>query len=92
MSDLVVGPTKITGTLKDTKPNEPKQFSTYRVPPDLADKLTAAKLTFSGEPPPGVLVSILGWLLPSLGFLVLWMFMIRPMTGQAAAWAGGLAG
>jgi cell division protease FtsH len=92
VSDLVVGPTKITGTLKDTKPGEPKQFSTFRVPPDVADKLTAAKLTFSGEPPPGVLVSILGWLLPSLGFLVLWMFMIRPMTGQSGGMGGGLGG
>jgi cell division protease FtsH len=92
VSDLVVGPTKITGTLKDTKPGEPKQFSTIRVPPDVADKLTAAKLTFSGEPPPGVLVSILGWLLPSLGFLVLWMFMIRPMTGQSGGMGGGLGG
>jgi cell division protease FtsH len=88
VSDLVVGPNTITGTLKDTKPGEPQRFSTFRVAPDVADKLTAAKLTFSGEPPPGLLVSVLGWLLPSLGFLVLWMFMIRPMTGQS----GGMGG
>ena len=88
VSDLVVGPNTITGTLKDTKPGEPQRFSTFRVAPDVADKLTAAKLTFSGEPPPGLLVSVLGWLLPSLGFLVLWMIMIRPMTGQS----GGMGG
>jgi cell division protease FtsH len=91
VSDLVVGPARITGALKDTKAGEPSRFSTVRVPPDVADKLTAAKLTFSGEPPPGVLASVLGWLLPSLGFLVLWMFMIRPMSGQAGM-GGGLGG
>jgi cell division protease FtsH len=94
VSDLVVGPNRITGMLKDAKSNEPSRFSTYRVPPDLATRLTAAKLTFSGEPPPGLLTSILGWLLPSLGFLLLWMFMIRPMTGQGigGGMGGGLGG
>jgi cell division protease FtsH len=90
VTDLVVGPTTITGTLRDAKPNEPKQFSTFRVPADLADKLTAAKLAFSGEPPPGLLLTILGWIVPSLGFLLLWMFMIRPMTGQGMGGIGGL--
>jgi cell division protease FtsH len=87
VSDLVVGPNAITGTLKDAKANEPQRFSTYRVPPELADRLTKAKLAFSGEPPPGLLVTMLGWILPSVGFLLLWMFMIRPMTGQGL---GGL--
>jgi len=87
VSDVVVGSSQVTGTLKDAKPNEAQRFSTYRVPADLAGKLTNAKVDFSGEPPPGLLVSALGWLLPSLGFLLLWMFMIRPMTGQGM---GGL--
>jgi cell division protease FtsH len=82
VTDLVVGSTQITGTLKDTKPDEPQHFLTYRVPPDLAAKLTAAKLPFAGEAPPSLLVSALGWLLPAAGFLLLWMVMIRPMTGQ----------
>ena len=30
---------------------------------------------------------MLGWILPSVGFLLLWMFMVRPMTGQGL---GGL--
>jgi cell division protease FtsH len=90
VSDLVVGQSKITGTLKDAKVNEPKQFTTYRVAPELADKLAAAKLPFSGEPPPGFLVTVLGWILPSLGFLLLWVLMIRPMTGQGMG--GGLGG
>lgn len=87
VGDLVVGTSKITGTLKDAQPNQPGRFTTYRVPADLAGKLTGAKLEFSGEPPPGLLATVLGWLLPLLGFLMIWMFMIRPMTGQGV---GGL--
>jgi cell division protease FtsH len=90
VSDVVVGSTKITGTLKDAKPNEPRRFATFRVPPDVADKLAAAKVAFSGEPPPGLLMTVLGWVVPSLGFLLLWMFMIRPMTGQGMGGLGGL--
>jgi cell division protease FtsH len=90
VDELVIGQTTITGTLKNAKADEPKRFSTVRVPPEIADKLVADKLTFSGEPPPGMLASVLGWLLPSVGFLLLWMFMIRPMTGQGLG--GGMGG
>ena len=85
------GANQITGTIKNAQPNEPKHFSTFRVPPELADKLTAAKLPFSGEPPPGCWSRYLGWILPSLGFLLIWMFMIRPMTGQGG-FGGGIGG
>ena len=90
VTDLVVGQTAITGTLKDAKPNEPSHFSTYRVDPGLAERLASAKVAFSGEAPPNFLVTTLGWMLPSLGFLLLWMFMIRPMTGQGMGGLGGL--
>jgi cell division protease FtsH len=88
VSDLVVGQNQISGLLKgESRPNEPQHFSTYRVEPELAQRLTKANLTFSGEPPPGLLVTVLGWILPSVGFLLVWMYMIRPMTGQGV---GGL--
>ncbi len=88
VSDLVVGPTTITGTLKDAKPTELRHFSTVRVEPSLADSLAKGNLTFSGEPGPGLLQSVLGWLMPTLGFVFLWMFLIRPMSMGHGA--GGL--
>ncbi len=82
VTDLVVGENQISGTFKDPGPNEPKFFSTYRVPADLADRLAKAGVPFSGEVSAGALGSLLGWMLPSLGFLLIWMYMVRPMTGQ----------
>lgn len=88
IADLVVGPKKITGTIKDAKPDEPQHFSTIRVDPSLAETLVKDNVTFSGEPEPGLLITLLGWLMPSLGFVLLWMLLVRPMTmGQGA---GGL--
>lgn len=89
VTDIVVGTTEITGTLKAAKPGEPQHFQTIRVPAEIAAELSRAKLPYSGEPPPGLLVQVLGWLMPTLGFVVLWMVLIRPMAmGQGGA--GGL--
>ena len=39
VTDLVIGPTRITGTLKDAAAGEPRRFSTVRVDPQLAATL-----------------------------------------------------
>lgn len=98
VTDIVVGSTTITGTYKAAEaptaagttsapPTEPQHFQTYRVPPELAAKLTKDKLPFSGEAPPSVLATALGWILPTVVFVLLWMFLIRRMAGQGM---GGL--
>ena len=85
VTDIVVGPTTISGTLKDAGEKDPQHFITNRVDPALADTLAKDNLTFSGEAGPGIVATVLGWLMPTAGFLLLWMFLIRPMTGQAAS-------
>lgn len=101
VTDLVVGPDQITGTYKEpevkTAPSgsetaaaasQPQHFVTQRVPQDLADTLSKKNLSFSGQSGPGLLSTVLGWLMPTLGFVLIWMFLIRPMAmGQGA---GGL--
>ncbi|PMS19670.1 cell division protein FtsH [Trinickia dabaoshanensis] len=85
VTDLVVGPIRITGTFKDAPKGTPQHFSTLRVDPALAQSLSSEKLTFSGEPEPGIWPTILGWLMPTIGFVLVWMFLIRPMSmGQGA--------
>jgi cell division protease FtsH len=88
VTDLVVGPTEISGTFTEPAQDGVRHFSTIRVPDDIGEKLQAAGIPFSGQPAPGLLQSILSWLLPTLGFVILWMFLVRPMAmgGQA----GGL--
>lgn len=71
-----------------TAASQPQHFVTQRVPQDLADTLSKKNLSFSGQPGPGLLQTVLGWLMPTLGFVLIWMFLVRPMAmGQGA---GGL--
>jgi cell division protease FtsH len=92
VTDLVIGPSQITGTYKDVtakdvEAGKPQHFSTLRVEPGLAQELAKDNLAFSGEPSPGLLPTILGWLMPAIGFALVWMFLIRPM-----AMGGGAGG
>ncbi len=94
VTDLVIGPEQITGTYKEsqattpsgqaTAESEPQHFVTQRVPQELADTLVKKNVSFSGQPGPGLLITVLGWLMPTLGFVLLWMFLIRPMAGGQA--------
>jgi cell division protease FtsH len=87
VTDLVVGTDQITGTYKAPVDKNVPHFVTNRVDPGLVQTLAKGNPTFSGEAPPGLLQTVLGWLMPALGFVLLWMFLVRPMTGQGA---GGL--
>ncbi|RUW72129.1 ATP-dependent zinc metalloprotease FtsH [Mesorhizobium sp. M4B.F.Ca.ET.049.02.1.2] len=88
-TDIVVGPDRIIGTYKapDGGQSQTQHFVTDRVPQDLAETLSKKNVTFSGEPGPSLFQTVLGWLLPTLGFIFLWMFLVRPMSGHGA---GGL--
>jgi cell division protease FtsH len=81
VTDLVIGATQITGTFKEPADKDIPHFVTNRVDPGLAETLAKAKLTFSGEAGPGLFTLVLGWLMPTVGFILLWMFLIRPMAG-----------
>ena len=87
VDDLVVASDHITGRLKDAPPNQPNRFTTVRVDTALAEDLSKAKVTFSGQPGPGLLVTVLTWFAPTLLFLLLWMWMIRPLS---SGMGGGL--
>ncbi len=83
VDDLVVGPGRITGSIRNADKGTAGRFATERVDLGLADMLTQAGVRFAGEPEPGLFQRVLSWVLPSLIFIGLWMFLLRPMTGGA---------
>jgi cell division protease FtsH len=91
VKDLVVGPTRITGTYVPAKEGEPERhFTTVRVDGQIVDELTKRNIKFSGQPEPGLFENLLSWLLPSVGFILIWMFLFRPMmSGQGGLMAIG---
>jgi cell division protease FtsH len=81
VKDLVVGPTRITGAYVPSNEGEPeKHFTTVRVDAQIADDLTRRNIKFSGQPEPGLFENLLSWLLPSVGFILIWIFLLRPMA------------
>ncbi len=79
---------RVTGRLKEKLPDGRILFSTTSVPPDLAKLLHDNGVTFTGSVA-GFWSSLLGWLLPTLGFFALWVFFFRRTVGNMGA-GGGL--
>jgi cell division protease FtsH len=88
VENIVVGPTQIKGTFKEPADKNVPQFVTDRVDPNLAETLEKYHVPFSGEPGPGWLPTVLGWLMPAIAFGLIWFFLVRPMAMGAGA--GGL--
>jgi cell division protease FtsH len=78
----------IQGTLKKAEKDGLKQFVTTRVTPDLAARLDQHHVTYFGEVPSTWLPDILSWVLPTLLFFGVWMFVIRRFGQQGVG--GGL--
>src|SRR5579863_940952 len=91
LKDNKVGKVAITqnyiqGSLKKPEPDGLVNFVTGRVAPDLAKKLDAHDVTYTGVVESHWLRDLLSWVLPAIFFVGIWMFAIRRM-GQ-----GGLGG
>jgi cell division protease FtsH len=86
LDELIIGRTQIIGAYKNPAEGSPKHFVTQRVEPQLPDSLSTAlaakNVKYTGEPEPGIIQGLLSWLLPMVGFLALWMFVVSPMTAK----------
>jgi cell division protease FtsH len=82
VDEVVVGPTAIYGQLKAPKGQQPKQFRTVRVDPQLVGELQQYGVRFSGAVPNTLLRDLLSWIVPVLLFFGLWAFLFRRMANQ----------
>jgi cell division protease FtsH len=87
IAEIRVGEQQISGTFKTPQDGQKTHFVTARVEPGLAGELGRHDVRFYGAPDSGFLKTVLGWLLPTLGFVLLWLFLVRPMMERQA---GGL--
>src|SRR5262249_35918983 len=77
IAEVQVGQDYIQGKLKDPQEGHPQQFVTIRVAPELADKLIAHQVKFSGEVENTLLHEVLSWVLPVLLFFGIWILLMR---------------
>ncbi|HEY7959725.1 MAG TPA: ATP-dependent zinc metalloprotease FtsH, partial [Sphingomicrobium sp.] len=80
----------IQGTLKKPEKDGLKQFVTTRVTRDLAARLDQHHVTYFGEVPSTWLPDLLSWILPTLLFFGVWMFVVRRF-GQRGLGGGLMA-
>lgn len=78
-----VAQNKIKGVLKQPEKNGVKQFATTRVDPALASELDKHEVTYFGEAPSTWLPDVLSWILPTLLFFGVWMFVVRRFAQQS---------
>ncbi|MBM4255505.1 MAG: ATP-dependent zinc metalloprotease FtsH [Deltaproteobacteria bacterium] len=91
IEEIRIGPDSIRGKLTEAPEGHPKQFVTVRVDPNLADKLATHKVKFSGEIEDTFLHDLLSWVLPTLLFFGLWIFLMRRFAQREGLGGGFLA-
>lgn len=81
ISEIVVSATHITGTLKEPKEGEKKQFMTVRLESDLAKELAPHNVKVTRAIDNTIFRDLMSWILPVFIFFGLWTFLGRKMGG-----------
>jgi len=87
---LTVAGDTIRGVFKKPEADGTTGFTTLRVPPDIAVELSKHGVEFSGAASGSPLGTLLGWVLPPLLFVGVWLVASRYMMGGRGG--GGLLG
>jgi len=81
LDEIAISKDHIEGKLK--QPLDGRDFFvTTRVDPTFADELAKYKVKFSGEIQSTFLSDLLSWVLPTLFFILIWMFFVRRMAAK----------
>lgn len=91
VAEVAVREEVITGTFKDKKDGQEMHFVTVPVRSDLAQILSKYDVKFYGERQSGLIKSLMSWVLPTLLFVLIWVFVIRRMGGMGMGGDGLMA-
>ena len=87
VKSVVVSGDSLTGETTEPDASGKIAFMTERVPADLAAKLAEHHVAYSAAPPAGFLTTVIGWVLPPLIFVGIWMLALRGM-GKGGGFRG----
>ncbi len=89
VAEVVVFPDRLVGELRQPLPDGRRQFVTLRVDPDLAARMTQHGVKVSGGVQTTFFRDLLGWVLPALVFVGIWLFLSRRLA-ERGGFGGGL--
>jgi cell division protease FtsH len=87
VKDITISRDTIVGTLKEPAKDQKPHFSTVRIDPGFAETLSRYGVEFKGVSENNLFSTILSWIIPSIIFIVIWMYVVRRMGEQ-----GGMGG
>jgi cell division protease FtsH len=87
IKDIAVSRDAIVGTLKEPVKDQKPHFSTVRIDPGFAETLSRYGVEFKGVSENNLFSTILSWIIPSVIFVVIWMYIVRRMGEH-----GGMGG
>lgn len=90
VAKVVIAGDVLRGEYKEKQADGATGFVTQRVPSDVAAELTKRGVEFSAAPATGTLMTMLGWILPPLLFVGIWLGASRLMSGGGGG--GGMFG
>jgi cell division protease FtsH len=92
LGEIAISDTEITGTFKQPKKGQPKNFSTMRVDDSFAQVLARSGATVTGEKSGGIIDNFFSWLLPTLGVVFVWFLVLRGFASGAGGFGAGALG
>lgn len=87
VKDLSVSRDTILGTIKEPGKDQKPHFSVVRIDPAFAETLSRYGVEFKGVSENTLFSTILSWVIPSVVFVLIWMYVVRRMGEQ-----GGMGG
>ncbi len=88
VSEIAITENAIQGTLKKPLEDGRQKFVTTRVDPSLAKDLSQYDVKFTGVVENTLLRDILGWVLPAVIFVGIWIFAMRKFAGKQGMGGG----
>jgi len=87
VAEVTVTSTQIRGKLKEADSNEPQQFVTTRIDPNLSKDFEGTDTKVYGLFETNFFYDLLAWIVPAVAFFAIWFFMMKRMGG-----GGGIGG
>ena len=80
LTKLIIGPEKVSGTMKEKDKKPDQQFATVRVDdPNLVKELDEHKVSYSGLYDNKFMSTILSWIIPIGIFFLIWRYAMKKM-------------
>jgi cell division protease FtsH len=89
VEEITITESRVRGKWRDAVRDGSAYFETFRVEPDLAERLKEKGVIFTGDTDKTLFGTVLSWILPLIIFVGIWYFLIRRVSRGGLGGLGG---